>query len=71
MQNERNEIFTKIKHAAQCLQHTSTLLNAQLLDNDSDIADISNDAYDDLVAMLNKLSKDYDIAIMSQDALEM
>ena len=65
---ERTEVLVKIKDAAQALLDTAMQLNNRLTDN-GDIADISNDAYCDLVDMLKKLSKDYDISCMAEDAL--
>lgn len=65
---ERKEVFDKIKTAAQALLDTALQMNARINDND-DIADISNDAYCDLVDMLKKLSTDYDIECMTADAL--
>lgn len=65
---ERKEVFDKVKNAAQVLLDTALQMNARLNDND-DIADISNDAYCDLVDMLKKLSTDYDIECMTADAL--
>jgi len=66
---ERVEVLVKIKDAAQALLDTAMQLNAKLVD-EGDIADISNDAYCDLVAMLKTLSKDYDVTVMAEDALE-
>jgi len=65
---ERDEVFAKIKNAAQALLDTAMQLNNRLTDN-GDIADISNDAYCDLVDMLKKLEADYDIKCMAEDAL--
>jgi hypothetical protein len=65
---ERTEVLVKIKDAAQALLDTAMQLNNRLTDS-GDIADISNDAYCDLVDMLKKLSKDYDISCMAEDAL--
>ena len=65
--DERTEVLVKIKDAAQALLGTAMQLNALLVD-EGDVADISNDAYSDLVAMLKTLSKDYDIACMAEDA---
>jgi len=66
--DERTEVLVKIKDAAQALLDTAMQLNNRLTDN-GDVADISNDAYCDLVDMLKKLSKDYDITCMAADAL--
>ena len=65
---ERTEVLVKIKDAAQALLDTAMQLNNRLTDN-GDVADISNDAYCDLVDMLKKLSNDYDISCMAADAL--
>lgn len=65
--DERTEVLVKIKDAAQALLDTAMQLNALLVD-EGDVADISNDAYSDLVAMLKTLSKDYDITCMAEDA---
>jgi hypothetical protein len=65
---ERTEVLVKIKDAAQALLDTAMQLNNRLVDN-GDVADISNDAYCDLVEMLKKLSNDYDISCMAADAL--
>lgn len=66
--DERVEVLTKIKDAAQALLGTAMQLNALLVE-EGDVADISNDAYSDLVAMLKTLRKDYDITCMAEDAL--
>ena len=66
---ERVEVLVKIKDAAQALLDTAMQLNALLVE-EGDIADISNDAYSDLVAMLKTLSKDYDVTVMAEDALD-
>ena len=65
---ERKEVLDKIKNAAQALLDTAMQLNNRLTDK-GDIADISNDAYCDLVDMLKKLEADYDIKCMAEDAL--
>ena len=65
---ERVEVLVKIKDAAQALLDTAMQLNNRLVEQ-GDIADISNDAYCDLVDMLKKLSKDYDVAGLAEDAL--
>ena len=62
------EYFFRFENAAQALLDTAMRLNAQLTES-GDIADISNDAYCDLVDMLKTLSTDYDIASMAEDAL--
>ena len=66
--DERTEVLVKIKDAAQALLDTAMQLNNRLVDS-GDIADISNDAYCDLVDMLKKLSKDYDVNCLAADAL--
>jgi hypothetical protein len=66
--DERTEVLVKIKDAAQALLDTAMQLNNRLVDT-GDVADISNDAYCDLVDMLKKLSNDYDISCMAADAL--
>ena len=65
---ERTEVLVKIKNAAQALLDTAMQLNNRLVDT-GDVADISNDAYCDLVDMLKKLSKDYDVNCLAEDAL--
>jgi len=65
---ERTEVLVKIKDAAQALLDTAMQLNNRLIDK-GDIADISNDAYYDLVLMLKALSKDYDVEGLAADAL--
>ena len=66
--DERTEVLVKIKDAAQALLDTAMQLNNRLTDN-GDVADISNDAYYDLVLMLKALSKDYDVEGLAADAL--
>jgi hypothetical protein len=66
--DERTEVLVKIKDAAQALLDTAMQLNDRLTDN-GDVCDISNDAYCDLVDMLKKLSKDYDVKCLAEDAL--
>ena len=65
---ERTEVLVKIKDAAQSLLDTAMQLNALLVET-GDVADISNDAYCDLVDLLKKLSINYDITCMTADAL--
>ena len=66
--DERTEVLVKIKDAAQALLDTAMRLNNRLTDK-GDVCDISDDAYYDLVVMLKKLSKDYDVEGLAADAL--
>lgn len=65
---ERTEVLVNIKNAAQSLLDAAMQLNTLLVET-GDIADISNDAYCELVAMLKNLSTTYDIKCMTDDAL--
>jgi hypothetical protein len=66
---ERTEVLAYIKDAATNCLDTAMQLN-NLLTDSGDIGEISYDAAATIVNMLQKLSKNYDIASLVADALE-
>jgi hypothetical protein len=67
--DERKEVLSYIKEAATNCLDTAMQLN-NLLTDSGDIGEISYDAFATLVNMMQKLSKNYDIKCMVEDALE-
>ena len=70
MYDEADEIKSKLQNARTALLEAAAALDVRIADEHSDIADISNDAFVDLVVMLRKLSLDYCIETLCSDALE-
>ena len=70
MDEERLEVKDKLHNAKFALLTAVAALDAHIADEHSDIADISDDAFRDLVAMLRTLSADYCIETMCADALQ-
>ena len=66
---ERLEVVQKLRDAQEALRWADKEIEALALDEHSDICDVSNDAYSVLVQMLAKLSKDYDINALVEDAV--
>ena len=67
--NERTEILAKIAAAHAALTAAAAEL-AVLQNSSDDVEDISNDAYNELAHMLHKLSTNYCVTTLAEDALE-
>ncbi len=65
---EHAEVIAKITAAEKALRNAARAL-ALLRLNSDDIENISNDAYNELMNLMCKLSENYDIEAMAQDAL--
>jgi hypothetical protein len=65
---EHAEVIAKITAAEKALRNAARAL-ALLRLNNGDIVDISSDAYNELTNLMSKLSENYDIEAMAQDAL--
>lgn len=70
MDEEIAEVKDKLRAAKAALLTAAAALDAHIADEHSDIADISDDAFRDLAAMLRTLSADYCIETLCADALE-
>lgn len=66
---ERAEVVAKLNKAAGILTAAAASIK-ELAEDKGDVADMSNDAFAELVDMLRALGEDYDIAVMCEDALE-
>lgn len=66
--SERKEVLAKIAAARHELETTANNLKA-LENSAGDIGDISNEAFEELVAMLHKLSSDYCVETLAQAAV--
>lgn len=67
---ERVEVKDKLRNAKAALLTAAAALDTHIADEHSDIADISDDAFRDLAAMLRTLSVDYCIETLCADALQ-
>jgi hypothetical protein len=70
MQAEVIEVKNKIRNARAALLEAVQALDERIADERSDIADISDGAFVDLVDMLCRLRADYCIETLCEDALE-
>lgn len=68
--SERTEVISKIAMARKVLQATANELDMLATDKHTDVADLSNDAFNALVVMLHKLKDNYCIETLTQDALD-
>jgi hypothetical protein len=64
------EVKDKIRNARNALLEAVQALDERIADERSDIAEVSDGAFVDLVDMLRKLSADYCIETLCEDALE-
>jgi hypothetical protein len=64
------EVKNKIRNARNVLLETAQALDWRIADEHSDIAEVSDGAFVDLVDMLRRLSADYSIETLCEDALE-
>ena len=65
---EHAEVIAKIRDAEKALRAAAKALALLRLSND-DIENISGDAYNELTSLMSKLSENYDVEAMAQDAL--
>ena len=70
MDEEIVQVKNKLRNAKAAMLAAAAALDTHIADEHSDIADVSNDAFVDLVEMLRTLSADYCIQTMCEDALE-